>query len=278
MTGFSADWLALREPADHRSRNRELANQLAARFAAREAIAVVDIGCGTGSNLRGTAPLLPARQTWTLVDYDPALLTAARRELAAWAEASRTEGDELILEKDGKTIRVGFRQADLSADLDAALGPAADLITAAAFFDLASPAFIKRFANAVAARRAAFYTVLTYNGIQRWQPRSPADNAMASAFHRHQMTDKGLGASAGPTAPQELADAFACQENYSVSEGDSPWELGPQDQALVTELQKGHAGAVAETRAVDATTIAAWTALVRTGSTVGHTDTLAVPS
>ncbi|MDX2288869.1 MAG: class I SAM-dependent methyltransferase [Hyphomicrobiaceae bacterium] len=278
MTGFSADWLTLREPVDHRSRNRELTSQLAARFAARDDITVIDIGCGTGSNLRGTAPMLATRQQWTLVDYDPALLLAARHQLAAWAETSFADGETLVLERAGKTIRVGFRQADLAADLDAALGQGADIITAAAFFDLASPAFIRRFADAVAVRRAVFYTVLTYNGIQRWQPRSPADNAMAAAFHRHQMTDKGLGAAAGPTAPQELADAFACQESYSVIEGDSPWVLGSDDQALIAELQAGHAQAVSETRAVDAATIAAWVKLVRTGSTVGHTDTLAVPA
>ena len=39
-------------------------------------ITVVDLGCGTGSNLRATAPLLGPEQHWTLVDYEPG---AARR-------------------------------------------------------------------------------------------------------------------------------------------------------------------------------------------------------
>ena len=35
---------------------------------------VVDLGCGTGSNLRALAPPCPRRQSWRLVDRDPALL------------------------------------------------------------------------------------------------------------------------------------------------------------------------------------------------------------
>lgn len=277
MSGFSADWLALREPADHRARSREIAAALAARLDQRARVSVVDIGCGTGSNLRGTAPLLGQSQRWTLVDYDARLLEAARGALAGWADTSASDGDGLMLEKDGKAIRVAFRRADLNADLDQALGESADLVTAAALFDLASPAFIRRFATAVARRRAVFYTVLTYNGIQRWTPRHPSDNAMIAAFHTHQMQDKGFGPSAGPTAPAELADAFQLA-GYSVLEGDSPWQLGARDSILVAELAQGYVDAVRETGKVDAATLAAWADVTRTGAVVGHTDTLAVPS
>ena len=277
MSGFSADWLALREPADMRARSRELAAAVSARLSLRDHLEVVDLGCGTGSNLRGTAPLLGASQSWTLVDYDAALLDAARGALAGWADRFRLAGDGLALEKDGRRISVTFRRADLAQDLEAALGAQVDLVTASALFDLASPAFIAAFARAVARRRAVFYTVLTYNGIQRWTPRSPADNALAAAFHAHQMRDKGLGASAGPTAPAHLADAFRI-EGYSVLEGDSPWVLDRRDAALVDELARGYATAVAETGKVDAATLAAWSKLARSGAEVGHTDTLAMPA
>ena len=78
MSGFSAEWLALREPADHASRNRSVAGGLAGYFGNRDSVVVVDLGCGTGSNLRATSQLLPDRQSWTLVDYDLDLLAAAR--------------------------------------------------------------------------------------------------------------------------------------------------------------------------------------------------------
>lgn len=278
MSGFSPDWLALREPADHRARNRDVAAALAARFALRDTITIVDLGCGTGSNLRALCDLLPARQSWTLVDYDARLLSTARTALAAWADSvSETNDGGLKLSIAGRAIDVHFRQADLNADLDAALGQAPDLVTAAAFFDLASPVFICRIAAAVAERRAVFYTVLTYNGIQHWKPRHPSDNQMTGAFNRHQMTDKGFGPSAGPTAPAHLADQFRLA-GYSVLEGESPWQLtSPRDAALVTELADGHANAVAETKAVDAATVEKWRALRHTGAEIGHTDTLAMP-
>ncbi|MBU1210398.1 MAG: class I SAM-dependent methyltransferase [Alphaproteobacteria bacterium] len=276
MTGFSSAWLKLREAADHRSRNAGLAEALSGRLALREKVSVTDIGCGTGSNLRGTADLLPDKQSWTLVDYDAGLLESARVELAAWADAAHAAGGELRLEKGHKRITVAFRQADLSADLDAALGETCDLVTAAAFFDLASEAFIRRFAKAVAERRAVFYTVLTYNGISRWQPHHPADNAVTSAFHRHQLTDKGFGVAAGPMAPIHLSDQFQFAE-YSVQEGDSPWELGRGDQALMDEVQAGHAAAVTEIGGIDAAPLHSWASRQLSGVYIGHTDTLAMP-
>ena len=277
MSGFSPEWLALREPVDHRSRSNDIAQALAARFQKQQRVAVVDLGCGAGSNLRATASLLPPVQSWTLVDFDAALLVAAQKTLTDWADRVETGVDGLVLDKDGKRITVQFRRADLNHDLNSVLGPKPDLVTASALFDLCSPTFIKAFARAVAARRAVFCTVLTYNGIQRWTPRQPSDGAMIAAFHAHQMTDKGFGPSAGPTAPAHLADAFRLS-GYSVLEGESPWELSAGNIDLVRDLASDFADAVAETGKVDAKAIDAWRRAVHTGAVVGHTDTLATPA
>lgn len=277
MSGFSPDWLDLREAADHRSRDRGLLTRLARHLHDRDVVQIVDLGCGTGSNLRATAPALGPRQQWTLVDYDPVLLNAARERLSAWADSSRREGDRLVLEKAGRTITVGFRQADLVKHLDAALGATPALVTASALFDLCSAEFVHRVAGEVARRHAAFYTVLTYDGGQSWTPAHPADDAMAAAFNAHQATDKGFGISAGPNAPTALAEAFRAQ-SYEVLEASTPWQLsGPDDQALIDALAGGFAGAVAETGRVSVADLAAWRAIRHTGSVVGHTDTLALP-
>ncbi len=276
MSGFSPEWLALREPVDHRSRDPRLAARVVQHLAGASEARIVDLGCGTGSNLRALAPQLGPRQSWTLVDYDARLLTAARDRLLAWADGTTDCRVGVILHKAGREIAVRFRQADLVRDLDAALGEAADLVTASALFDLCSTHFIERFAEAVAARRAAFYTVLTYDGVQTWQPEHPADDAMRQAFIAHQKTDKGFGISAGPDAPASLAAAFRAA-GYTVEEADTPWRLGPADASLIADLATGFAGAVEETGRIDAKTISDWHRMARTAAIVGHTDTLALP-
>ena len=277
MSGFSAQWLDLREPVDHRSRSVELGRRLARHFEGWRPITVVDLGCGTGSNLRATAPLLGPDQSWTLVDYDQALLDAAGQRLTAWADGSDKQDNRLILFKGAKRLSVEFRRADIAGDLDGALGAAANLVTASAFFDLVSADFIARFAAAVAKHRAAFFTVLTYDGDQRWTPEHEADTIMAEAFHAHQARDKGFGAAAGPHAPDALGEAFATA-GYSVEEADSAWRLGEADAALITDLARGFADAVRETGQVDAKLIAEWAAITRSSAVVGHTDTLALPT
>lgn len=280
---FSPVWLALREPVDHRARNRDIARQVAARFAGAGSVRVVDLGCGTGSNLRATAGLLPARQEWMLVDYDPVLLSEARKALTLWAGAAREEGETLVLAKAGRTIRVIFRWADLNADLDAILETAPDLVTASALFDLVSDDYIATFARKVAARRAAFYTVLTYDGQDAFQPPHPQDAAVIAAFGAHQGGDKGFGPAAGPRAADALGRAFSAA-GHDVSEGDSPWRIGPDDAALATPLLDGIAAAVRETGRLPETAISDWLAFRQRKAlrpdgliVTGHRDTFAVP-
>jgi SAM-dependent methyltransferase len=277
MSGFSAEWLALREAIDHRSRDHGLEQALARHFTGHTEIAVTDIGCGTGSNLRATFALLPKFQTWTLVDYDQRLLDVARAALIRWAELVVADGEALRIRKAGRHLTVHFRCVDLARDLDAGLGERPALVTASAFFDITASEFIGRFADAVAQRRAAFYTVLTYNGVQTWSPSDAADAAMAAAFHAHQTGVKEFGPAAGPQAPMVLRQAFASR-HYAVSEGDSPWKLGVGDRRLLGALASGFADAVAETGKVSAADIARWRAVAHTGGVVGHTDTLALPT
>lgn len=276
---FSADWLDLREDADRRARNPALAARLATCLADREAVRVVDLGCGLGSNLRGLWSALPARQDWRLVDHDPALLAGARARLVAWADRTQEDGEVLRLTKDGRCITVSFARADLARDLDAALGETPDLVTAAALFDLCGAEWIASFAQAVARRGALFHTALTYDGRETWEPAHPADAAVRAAFLSHQGEDKGFGPSAGPAATRALASAFAAA-GYETQVGDSPWRLeAPRDAALIRALAEGQAEAVAQTGRVPAEALADWRA-ARVGAraaTIGHKDLFARP-
>lgn len=282
MTGFSPDWLALREGVDHRSRARALERRLVEALAAKNALRIVDLGSGTGSNLRALAPLLAPEQHWTLVDHDPVLLEEAALALARWAEAAETTGDALVLHKGNKRIRVDFRLHDLAGAVEDAVVPGCDLLTASALYDLTSALWMGRLARAVAGVGAAFYAVLTYDGRDSFSPAHPLDGAMVEAFARHMQRDKGFGVATGPMAADVLAGSLR-QVGYTVERGDSPWVLVAEDATLTRALCTGMAAAVGETNTFAPAALADWLRFRMDEAVAGdarmetgHTDILAI--
>ena len=281
MSGFSTEWLALREPVDHRSRAPALLERLLEALGHRPGVAgralrVLDLGCGSGSNLRALAPVLPGEQHWTLVDHDPALLRAARETIAGWANSVVDDGEQLVIDHGGRRIFVRFLQRDLARDFEPLLASAPDLVTAAALFDLVSAKWIAEFCDRI---QSMFYTVLTYSGAEHWTPPHAADADVLRAFHAHQTTDKGFGVAAGPGATQLLHDCLAAR-GFTVDLAPSPWILGPQDRPLMQALCTGSAGAVSETGMVPQAVLSGWLLAHRqaTRCEIGHWDLLAVPA
>ena len=262
MSSFSPEWLRLREPADHRARDRGLVERLAAHLQGRESIRLVDLGCGTGSNLRALSPALPLPQHWRLVDHDPALLSAAREEIAKWL---------------GTSPEISFETADLSRDLEQVLAPDYDVVTAAALFDLVSEAWLERLIAALANRACAFYTVLISDGIMEWDPVHPADVPIRTAFNAHQRTDKGFGRAAGRDAGAFLVRALE-RAGFDVRAASSPWMLGRDELPLILSAAEGIADAARQTGLIAEADIADWlrsrAALKR--CTIGHMDLLAL--
>ncbi len=280
MTGFSAQWLALREPADHRARDRALQDRICEQLATvarteQRAVRLIDLGCGSGSNLRALATALPAQQHWTLVDYDPLLLAAARTALVSWADQVVSDDALLTLRKNDKTIAIEFAQVDLARDIERVLTWPADAITAAAFFDLVAESWLVRFCKAL---RTTLYTVLTYDGFEQWLPTHAADAAMLNAFHAHQKTDKGFGIAAGPEAATIMQrELSAC--GFQVDLAPSPWQIDQTEAPLIQALATGSAAAVRETGLLTAQEVEQWLPARITAHhcTVGHWDILAIP-
>ena len=80
VSGFAAAWLALREPYDHAARSAALAERFAA--AVGNAPHLIDLGCGTGSNLRYLAPRIAGPTALALCRPRPRAARRGRRGLA----------------------------------------------------------------------------------------------------------------------------------------------------------------------------------------------------
>ncbi len=265
MSGFDPDWLALREPADHAAVNHRLRQALLAHLAPRHDISIVDLGCGTGSNFRSLSPEIACPQRWTLVDYDTTLLQNAER---------------LNGRHGTPNVDITYRQADFADGNIRDLVKGHDLVTAAALFDLISEDKISHMADQIAAAGAAFYTVLTYDGIACWLPETPAAAILRHAFNRHQRTDKGFGPAAGPAATDALERAFE-RLGYTTHRGKSPWVLDDEFIQLRRETDRGWAGAAAEADGLTVEDGEAWLESRANDpdavTIVGHLDFLAVP-
>ncbi len=289
MTGFSRDWLKLREGADLAARDPALARRFGAALSrqAGKPVRLLDLGAGTGANCRALMPRIGGDQDWILVDSDSDLLAAQADEFTAWA---RRQGYPILAGGGRITIAAGAarwtvtsRRLDLARDWRELLTLDAAAITAAALFDLVSSAWIDEFATALAQHRVPLFAVLTVDGNRVWDPPHAADAVLDGAFRRHQATDKGFGPALGSNAPRFLAQTLAAK-GFAVAEASSDWRLGGRDRALLAALGAGEAGVARELRPDQSEIIAAWEqqryAELENGRlrlTIGHRDVLALP-
>jgi SAM-dependent methyltransferase len=280
VSDFDPDWLALREPYDHAARDPELP----ARFAASlgDAPTIVDLGCGTGSNLRYLAPRLGREQSWICVDHDQLLLRAAIDRIRAWAAAS---GWSLAPAPGG----IGVAAPDFSIRVrlcahDLARGPPPDLpagagVSASALLDLTSAAWLDAFAGRC--RQRPLLLALSFDGRLNFTPADEDDEEVRRRFLRHQRTDKGFGPALGPDAAHFLADRLR-KLAHEVQLAPSDWRLGGADRPLLTAKLEGLLSATREIE--DDALLDGWAARRRAqakagelGLIVGHLDLLALP-
>jgi hypothetical protein len=265
MSGFSSEWLALREPYDLAVRNKAVLDAMLAAFQGQASISVVDLACGTGSTLRAVGKRLPKRQTWRLVDNDLGLLGSA-------ATLGRPPD-----------VTVAARAIDLVRDLELALDGPIDLITTSALLDLVSEDWLERLLIEAAARRLPLYAALSYDGRVSFDPVGRFDMDIVAAVNRHQRGDKGFGPALGPDAARSAA-VIAKRVGYSFVEGSSDWTFGAADQAIQREVLRGFADAAGDLSTLPPDRIADWLArrleLVVAGTSgmrVGHVDFFAMP-
>jgi SAM-dependent methyltransferase len=229
MGAFSAGWLALREPADTRARAEAVARLVAEGLQDAAELGVLDIGAGTGANVRYLAKLFPPHTRWLLIDNDQALLDRAAAETCATGNGG------------GVPPRIETRALDLTHAFDVTaddIWAGRDLVTASALLDLVSEQWLLALARRCRDTGSAVLFALTYNGDMRCSPAEPEDEMVRELVNGHQRTDKGFGLALGPDAAQSAAVAFD-ELGYEVWRQESDWELGPDSAELQTQLIEG---------------------------------------
>jgi SAM-dependent methyltransferase len=279
---FDADWLALREPFDTAARelSARLLPALRAQRPAGGPWRVIDLGCGTGANLRWLAPRLGGPQEWLVVDRDGALL----RRWAGQAGFQRLPGGVLQRDEADGPVKVLRHRADLAADLERLPWQSAHLVTASALLDLAGKAWLLRLAGLARASRTALLFALNVDGRHAWEPRDADDAFVARCFAAHQLRDKGLGPAQGPRAAHTLASALRAT-GWRVRLARSDWSIHPGvagAEAMQRAMAEGMARAAAEQSPADAARVRAWCErrlqqVAHGALRVGHVDLLALP-
>lgn len=285
MSGFSIEWLSLREPVDHRSHAASVIEQIIrwARGRREQPVAIIDLGAGTGSNLRYLLPKLPVMQNWLLVDADPTLLTAIPEQMRLFCQnqpaALSTDVSPMVLSLADRVHKIGYLMLDLGKSLDLLALDHVDLVCASALFDLVSENWFVQLADDLVADACRFYARLNYDGRMKFSPEHPFDQELTKLVNHHQKRDKGFGPAMGPDAANLMAQHLR-QRHYLVATAPSDWRLDQNDQALLVPLLEGLAQAAVEQSPDQKEQIESW-AQQRLAKTewaiIGHQDLWAEP-
>lgn len=287
---FTADWLDLRAPFDALARGAAGPRRLTQRFGVATGrsdgpVRLLDLGGGTGANLRSVAAALARDQVWTVVDNDPDLLARVAPLCADWAQAkgwsAPRDARPTVLIDETRHITVQTRQCDLAADVGTIDLASFDGLTASALLDLVSADWLAALLAAWTSTGRPLLFALSVDGRLCWTPRHRHDATVAELFFRDLERDKGfgpaLGKAAAATAASMLNDA-----GYRVTTARSGWCVDPRHRRMHRALlgfvvDAAHRAAPAAGALIDGWAAArrADSAAGTLGLRVGHVDLLA---
>lgn len=242
MSGFTAEWLNLREPVDVVSRDQHLVETLRGRLASDKTLRILDLGAGTGANLRYLAPRLGGEQHWRLLDNDAALLSLVPLKLQAWTREQHLTMDihkrEMFIGGENFDCHVQWQEIDMFTNLRDIEFDGTDLVSASALLDLVSCQWLSELGGYTRKAQAAVYFALTYNGYIDFYPRCAADERVRELVNVHQLTDKGFGPALGPAAALRARDIFQ-KMDFDLALARSDWVIGGNEIELCRQLCDG---------------------------------------
>ncbi|MEP3046785.1 MAG: class I SAM-dependent methyltransferase [Roseibium sp.] len=220
MSGFSSDWLALREPLDLAARNQSVEKAFLNVLPSDNA-KILDLASGAGSTVAALSRQIQSPSDWLLTDYDPGLLKVAETRQINWARCN-----------------VSTCQIDLAENLETLPFGDVDAITTSAFLDLVSEDFLARLIDQVVKARKPFLASLSYDGRTECCPADPFDRVLFGALNQHQRTDKGFGPALGPDAAKRATEMFE-ETGLKVVQGSSDWFVPAERKDFHDEFLRG---------------------------------------
>ena len=222
MSGFSAEWLSLREPYDRAARNAKVLDAVppALRRADRRSRSSIS-PAAPARPLRAVGPHLPPRQNWRLVDNDLSLLART---------STLSQPPDLTV-----TTRAGRSRPRSRTGARRAARPGDDLGAARSGVGrVARPARSSRRPS----RRLPVYAALSYDGRIVMQPAERLRQGSRWRSTRISAPTRASVRRSGRPPPTRAVDRFE-HVGYAVVQGRSDWVFGPDDRAIQRGAVRG---------------------------------------
>lgn len=235
---FDPKWLQERYRFDAAARNKELEWEAIHQFAFLEHLQIVDLGSGTGANVRYYLEQFPQNQTWYCVEEDGMLREVFWQNMLELAHADgyqpEQEGDSLKMTKSGHWVEIHFVQGNLM-ELDKLVDLLrTDLILANAVFDLFSADQFAELIHVISHHSLSMLFSLNYEGMAFF-PQEEKDDFFIRQYNAHMQRPQDFGHGMGPDASQVMKEALNKKLGH-VKRGQSIWEIAQEDTEMLRFL------------------------------------------
>ncbi len=280
--GFSAEWLALREPADARARDAGLTEQFAQ---ARASGSLCGRRRASSTSRAERAPTCATSRRASAATSTGCSSTTTPRCSKRHEALRPTLRALLTTEPRLPARRVETRRLDLTTDLHALDFAPGVVVTASALLDLVSDEWLAQLVEQCRANRCAALFALSYDGRIGLTPSDPDDEWIRQLVNRHQLGDKGFGPALGPAALSSERASYSVRRAFTCARRAATGICCQQSARSSKSLLEGWAGAAAELAPNEADRCKRWLtrrlAHVVNGTSriiVGHQDVLACAS
>jgi SAM-dependent methyltransferase len=245
---FNSDWLNERYRFDAEARNEWLEANCVNYFAYLPKLRLLDLGSGTGSNVRYYIEAFPQDQHWTCVEHDPKLIEASRQTIAADLRSrgyrEEASGDALCFVGQGHRVEIDWCEGSL-LDLAQLLPLASvDLVMANAVFDLFSERQFRQLALDLHKAGTPLLFTLNYAHMA-FQPARPQDEQVIGWYDSHMLRPQSFGQAMGPAGGKKM-ETILREIGYEVQLAESIWDIRPHDQAMLGFMLGFMEGAIGE--------------------------------